>query len=136
MNIKNLFLALIFFFVVSTNGCSNKDKYESKSYEREITVDGNKTDSIITIEEISSDIITIDSDDDWLYASKYNSNTTNYQLRLVCFKNVSASIRSSRIHIACKNGDKLTLIVIQGVINGLNDLHDIVTDQPALAPER
>jgi len=119
-----------------------KDNYltQGQTFERELLFDGHAVDTIISANELASAIVNITEEADWLNVAinDTGSDTTKVasKLRIACTRNNTTSVRSTDVVVTCANKDVLTLKINQGILDGLDDVHDNVTDQPALAPIR
>ena len=114
----------------------SSEEIKGKSFEREIVIDGNAIDTLITIKDFTSAITKIEENSDWLDVTIQGESSDVFQIKIVCSKNTTTDTRSAEVSVICDNGDKLKLTVSQSVINEFDDIHNNVTDQPALAPMR
>lgn len=140
MKLKGLYI-IICLFTLSMISCdNNKEDNEGKSFKRELLFSGYAVDTVITVNELASAIDKVTEDADWLDLAIQDaisdSTQTSYKLIIACTKNNTSSVRSTDVVITCQNKDVLTLIINQGIFDGINDVHDNVTDQPALVPIR
>ena len=87
-------------------------------------------------ERIKTDRKIIQNNTDWLDVEAAYSITNAYQVKVTCYKNTSSCVRYAEVSVFCKNGDCLKIKVKQNVITGLEDVHNNVSDQPALSPLR
>lgn len=143
MKQKRLYIITVCLFALSMMSCGNgenQEEYEPKSFERELLFGGYAVDTVFTVNELASAIEKITEDADWLDValSDAGSDSTKvvYELRIACTRNNTTSVRSTDVVIFCTNKDVLALKVNQGIMDGVDDYHDNVTDQPALAPIR
>ena len=132
--------ALLCLAVLTMVSCGSKGdmepEHEPKTLDLEIVLGGNEIDTIIAVKDFQSAITEIKVNDVWLSAEIIDSADDSCQFKVICAKNTTTSIRLTQVIITCKNGDTLTLKVTQKVLDGFDDLHDNVTDQPAMAPAR
>lgn len=119
-----------------SQGSNEEPEYEIKVLEREILFSGYGMDTLITVKDFTSPVKEIKNDADWLVTEIQDSAEGGFVFKVICSKNATANVRTSEITITFNNGDKFTLKVTQKVIDGFDDVHDSVTDQPALAPGR
>lgn len=146
MEIKSLYLLLIGLVIMSVVGCDQKKdeveieekgtEYQSKTFDCEMELAGYLSDTIITVADFFSDIEIIQNNTDWLDVEAAYSITNAYQVKVTCYKNTSSCVRYAEVSVFCKNGDCLKIKVKQNVITGLEDVHNNVSDQPALSPLR
>ena len=119
---------------------NNENEYKGKSFERELLFDGHAVDTVIPVNEFVSEIDKIIEDTDWLDVAINNAGSDStrviYQLRIACTRNTTTSARSTGVVVTCVNKDTLKLKVNQSLLDSFDDLHDNLTDQPALTPTR
>ena len=131
-----------FITLLTTSACGDTQNeegekgYESKTYEREIVFSAYETDTVLTIQEFAQAIESIRTDADWLNTEIFDSAADSLKLKVTCLRNNTTGTRSDQILVTSKNKDLLTLKVTQKYLDGFEDLHDNVSDQPALAPGR
>ena len=117
-----------------------QNEYKGKSFERELQFAGYAVDTVIPVNEFVSAIDKITKDADWLNVAISDAGSdsakVSYQLRIACTRNTTTSARSTDVVVTCVNTDTLKLKVNQSLLDGFDDLHDNVTDQPALTPTR
>ena len=139
MKFKGLYI-LAGLFLLSLSSCDDagesSEEIKGKSFEREIVIDGNPIDTLITIKDFTSAITKIEETSDWLEVTIQGTASDVFQIKIVCSKNTTTDIRSAEVFVTCDNGDKLKLTVSQSVISEFDDIHNNVTDQPALTPMR
>ena len=145
MKIKGLYIVACL-ALLSFMSCDQKDAekaaekaglIEIKLLEREIVLNGySNADTVIAIPDFSSSIKSIKCDAEWLEVEVQDTVPDKYQLKVVCYQNTTANIRSTQVVVTCENGDKLTLKVTQKVMGEFDDIHNVVTDQPSFAPVR
>ena len=143
MKLKGLYI-ITFIFALSMASCGEngeeEKEYEPKSYELELSIDGYAVDTVIPVREFVSAIETITEDADWLDVAISDagpdSAKVSYQLRIACARNTTASVRTTDVVVTCTNKDALKITVNQGILDGIEDIHDNVTDKPALTPIR
>ncbi len=142
MKLKSIY-SLLLMALLATLGCDPAENKEDngqdpkgKNYEREIVFGAYETDTILTVSEFTSAIKNIENNTDWLFVRIDDSSADAYKLRVICLKNTTAQTRSAQIEVSSNDNDLLTLKVTQYVLNGFEDLHNNVSDQPALAPGR
>lgn len=127
--------------ILSAIGCESdndgkEDEPNGKSFELSVEVDAYESDTVLTIKDFTSLISDIRSDAEWVSASITDSSSDDVKLKLTYSKNTTAQIRTAKIDVVSKNDFTLTLKVSQKVMESFDDLHDNVSDQPALAPIR
>jgi len=143
MKLRGLYI-VICLFVLAMVSCGDKEneekEYEPKSFELELNIDGYAIDTVIPIKEFISAIETITEDADWLDVAindaASDSAKMSYQLRIACTRNTTTSVRTTDLTVTCTNKDALKITINQGILDNFDDLHDNVTDKPALAPLR
>ena len=138
MRTISLFLGtcIVALALISCGDESKESEYESIFLEKEISLSSYGADTIISVKEFVSEITEIKNNAEWLSIEILHSTNNSCTFKVICQKNTTTVIRATVINITCKNGDTLTLKVNQGVVDGFEDLHDIVTDQPTFAPYR
>ena len=110
--------------------------FVGKSFVRELAFDGYEQDTILSIDEFTSVIDEVTNDADWVKVQSLKDSIPGLvQLEVLCSKNTTTAVRSSDV-VLISHRDTLTLKVNQDILKGFDDVHDNVTDQPALAPGR
>lgn len=141
MKIKGI-LIVFCLALLTVIGCDkglegDKDaEYKSKAVTLDIVIDGYAADTTLTVPDFTSLIDTIQNNCLWLDLRILESQNNRCKLQLGCYKNGTANIRTAKITVLFKNKDILNLNVKQNVIDAFEDIHDNVSDQPALAPMR
>ena len=131
-----------FITLLTTSACGDTQNeegekgYESKTYEHEITISAYEADTVLTVQEFVRAIESIRTDANWLTTEIFDSAADSLKLKVTCLRNTTTATRSGKILVTSKNKDQLTLKVNQKYLDGFEDLHNNVSDQPALAPGR
>ena len=123
---------------VSAVSCYEIDdnKHKGQIYERTVEFSAYETDTVFSFQEFISAIDKIDNQSDWLTAEIYDSSSDSLKLRVSCTRNTTTGIRSALVTITCRNTDVMNLNVTQKIAVGVDDIHDVVSDRPVLAPAR
>lgn len=109
---------------------------QGKSVTLDLLISGYAADTTITVPDFTSLIDTIQNNCLWLDLKILESGNDKCKLKLGCNKNSTANIRTTQITVLFKNKDVLNLNIKQKVVDAMEDIHDHVSDQPALAPKR
>lgn len=134
-----LFCLSVFTMMSCENNESETDNEEPQDVqilETGLYLSGYETDTVITVKDFISVISEIKKDVDWLGAEVVDSSQDGCKIHIVCDKNTTALNRKAKIVFTFKNGFVLTLNVTQDVVYDFEDIHNNVSDQPALAPVR
>ena len=131
---------LICWIVLCITGCNPKENkvpiYESKAFECAIAFCEYKSDTIMTADFLITPIVKIENEKDWVVVALIDGNNDSIQFKVSCSPNNTAYIRTAEIILICDNGDTLTLRITQDVMTKFDDIHNTISDQPALAPVR
>lgn len=109
------------------------------TYTQSVTLPASETEQSVVVSSINKAITTIENSSNWLTASPESYTSGNPRVRLFATKNTSTTERSCNIILHASSGEKVVLIVTQSGTgssgdNGIEDIHDETTTQPAYAP--
>ena len=149
---NKIFTLLLAFVAMMTLSACHDDKKEPSSlnpvdptpegqtFQQSVTLPEEKADMIVTLDSLESAIKVdgLEYDADWLTVVKQTYTSGSPSLRLTATDNVkdceSTDARSCMVTVTATSGDKVLLSVTQEGSErkiGIDDSHDIPTDQPA-----
>ena len=128
-----LFAAMAIFLLAA---CGGDDKPEGeKTFQQSVTLSATNADETVILTGLTKEIDEIEGGADWLTVIKQAYSERAQSLRLKATDNDSENPRSCTLTITVTNGDKVVIAVTQHgaekKTTGIDDSHDIVTDQPA-----
>ena len=136
-------LALACLSVLAMLSCENQEsvtddeeQQEVRMLETSLYLSGYGIDTVITVKDFISAISEIKKDVDWLGAEIAETSADDCKIRIFCHKNATVQARKADVVFTFINGYVLTLKVTQDVVDAFEDIHNNVSDQPALAPAR
>ena len=134
-------LALLLVYSCYDNKSEVYDNEQEPGYERktvliDLEIKGYPLDTIICVPGLTSHIDTILNESVWFELKFVESDFEKCKLEISCDKNNTAFKRTSQLEILFNNKDTLKLTVSQNVVDGFDDIHDIVSDQALFAPQR
>ena len=118
----------------------NPVETEGRTYQQTVTLSSEKADTTVTLDNLKSAIKDdgLEYDADWLTVIKQGYTSGSPSLRLIATDNVkddeSTNSRNCTVTVTATSGDKVLLSVTQEGEErktGIDDSHDIPTDQPA-----
>ncbi len=129
-----ILLVSVTLFTMLLTSCG-KNEREKIITTQEIQLGAADTIFVLQIGELMSAITEVTNDADWLMLEimTYTSDAPA-QLKVTCLANNTPNERSAIVFVRTKEGDEVTLKVIQNVNSSFDTVHDINTDQPSLAP--
>lgn len=111
---------------------------DAQTYQQNVTLSATDADKIVTLNKLTSAIQTYSGGADWLTVLKESYASGSPALRLKATNNVrdgeTTQARSCNVTIVSASGDKVILTVTQDGAErkaGIDDSHDVVSDQPA-----
>lgn len=138
-------LLLAFVAMMTLTACHHKKEPEGQTFQQSVTLPSEKADTTVTLEKLTSAIKNdgLGYDSDWLTVIKQTYTSGSPSLRLTATDNVkddeSTDARKCMVTVTATNGDKMLLTVTQdgaGRKTGIDDSHDMPTDQPAYSRQR
>ena len=126
--------------LTACGGGSNDDDsiIDEQGYQQRVTLPATDADEIIIISSLTTEINKVTGGAKWLTVLIEDYTSGSPSLRLIATDNVSdgktTQVRSCSLTISSLSGDKTILSVTQEGIEmktGIDDSHDIETDQPA-----
>lgn len=125
------------------NNGSSSTTPEGKTYQQSVTLSATGANKEVSLYNLKAAIEKIEGGATWLSVLKQDYTSGSPALRLIATENVKdgemTSARSCNVTITDVNGDKVILSVIQEGAEsktGIDDSHDVTTDQPAYSRER
>ena len=142
MNMKSLKLMIMMAVcgVVMVACGGNDDKTETpvavegQTYRQTVTLPATQTDTVVTLTDLKSAIDGVEGTETWLTVTKAAYTSGAPSVRLTATANEGDDPRSCTVTITATSTDKVLLAVTQqqeAMKTGIDDLHDLVTDQPA-----
>ena len=137
MKYPRLFI-IAFISVMAFIACTDDEKEDvviGQTYQQSITLDVQGTEQTITLNDLKSKIDDVKNSVDWLTVL-IKPYTSGSPVVLVSAKeHTDTQPRSADVTITDTNGDKVVLAVTQEgteeLKTGIDDSHDVPTDQPA-----
>lgn len=153
VKIKNKYSLLLAIVAIMTlvacggddNGPSplNPVDTEGKTYQQSETLPAESADKTVTLTNLKTAVKDIEYNADWLTVIKQTYTSGSPSLRLTATDNVkdgeSTSARTCTVTVTANSGDKVLLSVTQEGAErktGIDDSHDVPTDQPAYSRRR
>lgn len=135
---------LLVVVAIVTMACKcDPDPDEGQTYQQTEMLPAEKADKTVTLTDLKSAIKDIEYDADWLTVIKQTYTSGSSSLRLTATDNVkdgsSTDARSCIVTVTAISGDKVLLTVTQEGAErktGIDDSHDVLTDQPAYSRQR
>lgn len=146
-NFKIIVFAL--FTVLTLTGCTDSKSDsepdsitpEGKTYQQNVTLDAQGTEQTVTLNDLKSKIDNVEnSNSSWLtiLQNTYTSGSPSIIVRAT--ERTETTERSGNVTITAQSGDKVILSVTQKGAEeqntGIDDSHDVVTDQPAYSRQQ
>lgn len=135
---KLYLLALVGCFVFAACGSDDPEEIipgtgEAKEYAETYNIPAEGCDITYTLMDLKSKITTVSAATDWLEISIQDYSTGSPSIKITAKPNDNVSERRYIVTINTVNGDKLTLTLIQAgkQPDGIDDIHNNVSDQPA-----
>lgn len=132
--LKTMISAMMTIVVMTACCGSNNDEPDYVIYRHDVMLSAAQSDTIVWLGALDAAISSIEGGDTWLVVTEHDFLSGSPSVRLTATANESESQRSSTVTITAKNADRLLLVVTQEeglAVTGVDDAHDIVTDQPA-----
>ena len=131
-----IFAASVVLAMVACGGSTENDEpeYVSQTYRQTIMLSAAKTDTVVILNDLKTAVSEIENSETWLMVTKQSYTSGAPSVRLTATANEDNSQRSCVVTIIAASTDKLLLTVTQEketMLTGIDDQHDIVTDQPA-----
>lgn len=111
---------------------------EGKTYQQSVMLPAIGVDKEVSLNDLKTAIQKMEGDATWLSVSQQNYTSGSPAVRLIATDNVkdgeTTNTRSCNVTITAVNGDIVVLSVIQEGAEsktGIDDSHDVTTDQPA-----
>ena len=133
-------IILSFFAVLTIVACggSSSDNeefpYVGKTFQQTVTLPASQVDTVVTLSDLNAVINEIDVGEAWLTVTKLAYTSGAPTVRLTATANDGDNARSCTVTVTATSTDKVLLSVTQEketIQTGIDDLHNIVTDQPA-----
>lgn len=105
-----------------------------KTYTQSETIAAAGGDKVVTLTSLSSSISSINNTTSWVVASPQSYTSGSPKLQLNVTANTDKNERKCEIIVTAQSGENVVLTVIQQAGNGIDDLHDNTTTQPAYSP--
>lgn len=141
---------MVLVVVLTTTGCGGNDKKEEspvnpvtpegQTYQQSVTLDAQGTQQTVMLNDLKSKIDDVKNTNTWLTVliGTYSSGSPN--IVLSAEENTNTQTRSCNVTITSTSGDKVILTVTQQEAEeqktGIDDSHDIPTDNPAYSRQR
>ena len=129
-------LIVLITVLMALTSCGKNETREKIYATQEILLNATDTTLVINIDKLYSPITEIQNSAEWLEIEILTYTTGSPQLKVTCLENNLPNKRIISILIKNKEGDEITLIITQNVKSALEDLHNNISDQPALAHKR
>lgn len=107
---------------------------EGQTFRQTVMLPATAVDTLVTLTNLSAAISAIDGGEVWLSVTKVAYTSGAPAVRLTATANEGDSPRSCTVTITATSTDKVLLAVSQQqepMKTGIDDLHSLVTDQPA-----
>lgn len=141
---KNKIFSLLMAIValMALMACGGDDDKESltegQTFQQSVTLAAQNADETVTLTDLNSAIKDIEYSAEWLTVIKQTYTSGSPSLRLIASDNVkegaSTDARKCMVTVTVNSGDRVLLTVTQEGAErrtGIDDSHDIPTDQPA-----
>ena len=109
-----------------------------QTYQQAETLPAEDADKTVTLTNMTTAVKDLEYDADWLTVARQSYTSGSPTLRLTATDNVkdgeTTNVRSCTVTVTATNGDKVLLSVTQQGAErktGIDDSHDVPTDQPA-----
>jgi len=113
---------------------------EGQTYQQSVTIDTQGTQQTVTLTDLKSKIDDVENMNSWLTVLIETYTSGSPGIVLSAEVNTDAKTRSGNVTITSVSGDKVILTVTQQeaeeIKTGIDDSHDIPTDQPAYSRQR
>lgn len=144
--ILSLLMTLAVMCVLSACGGDDNDEpsplnpveSEGRSYQQAETLPAEDADKTVTLTNLTTAVKDFEYYSDWLTVSRQSYSSGSPTLHLTATDNVkdgeTTSARSCTVTVTATSGDKVLLVVTQEGVErktGIDDSHDMPTDQPA-----
>lgn len=124
--------------------CSGDEKREDvivdgKTFQQSATLPASKADTTIILSDLKAAINSVKGGNEWLTVVKESYTSGSPKVRLTAKDNKEEKPRDCKVTITAESGDKVVLTVEQNGAEpkktGIDDSHDIPTNQPAYSRE-
>lgn len=115
------------------------DNPDGQVYKQSVTLQADIVDETVTIENLKSAIKSIEGGAGWLTVIPLEYTSGNPKIRLIATENEKDTPRSCSLRITAQSGDMVILAVTQEkaeLKDGIDDTHDVTTDQPAYSRKK
>ena len=144
-------LLLAFVAVIALAACGGDDNSDSsplnpvgpegRTYQQSVTLPAQGADKTVSLTDLSTAIREMEEATDWLTVMKQSYTSGVPRVRLTASDNTNGNAATTErkcvVTITATSGDRVLLVVTQegyepeAPKTGIDDSHDIVTDQPA-----
>lgn len=135
-NIKQYALACMALLMMSSCNKDNQED-EGQAYKQEVTMPSEASEQMVTLYSLSSSIEMVKNTASWLVVEQQSYMSGAPQVVLSSTDNKDKKERKCTVTITATTGDKVVLAVTQlgtgQLPTGIDDSHDIPTDQPAFS---
>ena len=125
--------------VLTMLGCGGDDNKEEspegQTYQQSVIIDSQGTQQTVTLTNLNSKIDDVKNTNTWLTVLIGTYTSGSPDIVLSAEENINAQKRNGNVTITSVSGDKVILTVTQQEAEeqkaGIEDAHDVPTDQPA-----
>lgn len=128
-------------FIACSNGDDKKEDIivDGKTFQQSATLPASKADTTIILSDLKAAINSVKGGNEWLTVVKESYTSGSPKVRLTAKDNKEEKSRDCKVTITAESGDKVVLTVEQNGAEpkktGIDDSHDIPTNQPAYSRE-